>query len=198
MDEKNLDSELSEEDKYNSLDDDDDDDDIEFDDNINIEALTQQLQQHVDIGDAANLSNEDFNKEPEKVVDTTKDSAPKTSPDAVFPKVSYKKYVVYITPDNVDYVDNLSIDQRTELINNIITEKQKTSKKSQVLKSRQDYLKHLLLVCATVIISFPLLFYAVNKSLQLTITNYQQSQQNFQKLYKERGKYNSYRKMDLK
>ena len=44
-----------------SEDEDEDEDDIEFDDNIDIEALTQQLQQDVDICYVSNLSNEEFN-----------------------------------------------------------------------------------------------------------------------------------------
>ncbi|MBR1908175.1 hypothetical protein IJ818_04480 [bacterium] len=201
MDEKKLNTELSEEEKFNSFDDDDDDDDIEFDDNINIEALTQQLQQHVDVGEAANMTNEDFNKEPENPNSfsvSVNGSVPDSQAAVDFPKMNCKKYVVYITPNNVDYVDSLSIDERTELINNIIFEKQENNKKSKLLKVRQNYFKHLIVVCLTVIISFPVLFYAVNKSLQATINNYQQSQENFQKLYKERGKINSYQKMDLK
>ena len=195
MDEKNLDTAKPEEEKVDSFDD-DDEDDIEFDDNVNIEALTQQLQQHVDVGEAAHMSNEDFNKEP--VVEKKPEEKPAPDPAENFPKLNCKKYVVYITPDNVEYVDNLSIDERTELINSIISDKQVTNKKSKRLKEQQTYYKHLIIACLTVIISFPLLFYAVNKSLQLTINNYQQSQQNFQKLYKEKGKINSYQKMDIK
>lgn len=201
MDEKNLDTEKSEAEKVTSFDDDDDDDDIEFDDNVNIEALTRQLQQHVDVGAAANMSNEDFNKEPEAppqpqaVTDT---NLPNTTQVEKFPKINCKKYVIYISPDNVDFVDNLSIDERTEFINKVIEEKQNSDKKSQILKKQQTYYKHLIIVCITAIISFPLLFFAVNKSLQLTISNYQQSQQNFQKLYKEKGKINSYQKFDIK
>lgn len=195
MDEKNLDTAKPEEEKQYSFDD-DDEDDIEFDDNVNIEALTQQLQQHVDVGEAANMSNEDFNKEP--VVEQKPEEKPAPDPAENFPKLNCKKYVVYITPDNVDYVDKLSIDERTELINNIIADKQVANKKSKRLKEQQTYYKHLIVACLTVIISFPLLFIAVNKSLQLTINNYQQTQQNFQKLYKEKGKIDSYQKMDIK
>lgn len=202
MDEKNLDTENSEAEKVNSFDD-DDDDDIEFDDNVNIEALTQQLQQHVDVGAAANMSNEDFNKEPDSPPQPQGNAPSDAASQHItkvekFPKLNCKKYVIYISPDNVDFVDNLSIDERTEFINKIIEEKQSSDKKSQILKKQQTYYKHLMIVCLTAIISFPLLFFAVNKSLQLTISNYQQSQQNFQKLYKEKGKINTYQKFDIK
>ncbi len=197
MDEKNLGTETSEEEKLNSFDD-DDEDDIEFDDDVNIEALTQQLQQHVDVGEAANMSNEDFNKEPVVEQKPEEPVAPAPDPAENFPKLNCKKYVVYITPNNVEYVDNLSIDERTALINEIISDKQVANSKSKRLKEQQIYYKHLIVACLTIIISFPLLFFAVNKSLQLTINNYQQSQQNFQKLYKEKGKVDSYQKMDIK
>lgn len=202
MDEKNLDPKNSKEEKENSFDD-DDDDDIEFDDNVNIEALTQQLRQHVDVGAAADMSNEDFNKEPDPPPQPVSSSPAETAPKNTvttekFPKINCKKYVVYISPNNVDFVDNLSLDERTEFINKIIEEKQSSDAKMQKLQKQKTYYKHLMIVCLTVIISFPLLFFAVNKSLQITITNYQQSQQNFQKLYKEKGKINSYQKFDIK
>ena len=192
---------------------DEDEDDIEFDDNIDIEALTQQLQQHVDIGDVSNLSNEDFNNSTDiQVAPPTEadlqvvSSSPseiqpaqnkKASVFDEFPKSECKKYVIYITPNNIDYVDSLSIDDRTELINNVLCESHNSDIKNKQLKERQKYLKHLIVVCITVIISFPILFFAVNKSLQASISNYQQSQQNFQKLYKEKGKITTYQKMDL-
>lgn len=198
-----------------SVDEDEDEDDIEFDDNIDIEALTQQLQQHVDIGDVSNLSNEDFNNSTDIQVapptdadlqlsaSVNNDIQPvsqnnkKASVFDEFPKSECKKYVIYITPNNIDYVDSLSIDDRTELINNVIYESHNSDVKNKQLKERQKYLKHLIVVCITVIISFPILFFAVNKSLQASISNYQQSQQNFQKLYKEKGKITTYQKMDL-
>ena len=146
------------------------------------------------------LGNEDFNKEPDPPPQQV--SVPGGASNNVktedFPKINCKKYVIYISQDNVDYVDNLSIDERTALINKVFEEKQKSDAKSEALKKRQRYYKHLMIVCLTVIISFPLLFFAVNKSLQITINNYQQSQQNFQKLYKEKGKIDSYQKFDIK
>lgn len=204
MDENNLDKDLEEAKNHPVVDDDDEDDDIEFDDNINIEALAQQLQQHVDIGDISNLSSEEFNKEPDKPLeqhsqaDIVSSEQNKTNIFDNFPKSDCKKYVVYITPNNVDYVDNLSIDERTELINNVISDKHSNDIKSKRLLERQRYVKHLIVVCITVIIAFPILFFTVNKSLQICISNYQQSQENFQKLYREKGKITSYQKMDLR
>lgn len=201
MDENNLDKDLEEAKNHPVVDDDDEDDDIEFDDNINIEALAQQLQQHVDIGDVSNLSSEDFNKEPDQPQLENQIIQPEENKTNIFdnfPKSDCKKYVVYITPNNVDYVDNLSIDERTELINNVISDKHSSDIKSKRLLERQRYVKHLIVVCITVIIAFPILFFTVNKSLQICISNYQQSQENFQKLYREKGKITSYQKMDLR
>lgn len=201
MDENNLDKDLEEAKNHPVVDDDDEDDDIEFDDNINIEALAQQLQQHVDIGDVSNLSSEDFNKEPNQPQLENQIIQPEENKTNIFdnfPKSDCKKYVVYITPNNVDYVDNLSIDERTELINNVISDKHSSDIKSKRLLERQRYVKHLIVVCITVIIAFPILFFTVNKSLQICISNYQQSQENFQKLYREKGKITSYQKMDLR
>ena len=206
MDENNLDKELKEKDKLNIVD--DDDDDIEFDDNINIDEITKQLQQHVDLGDMSLQAevNQDLElpadmqpQDAQKIEDIKPDNHRKQhSFFDDFPKDDCKKYVVYIAPNNIEYVDSMSIDERTQFINDIINDKHSKDIKAKIMKQRQRYIKHLVLVCITVIVGFPLLFIAVNKGLQASIINYQQSQENFQKLYKEKGKISNYQTMNLR
>ena len=40
------------------------------------------------------------------------------------------------------------------------------------------------------------MFFVVNMSLQASISNYEQSQKNFEKLYKEKGKITNYQRLE--
>lgn len=99
-----------------------------------------------------------------------------------------KKYVIYIEPENIDFIENLSIDERKLVINKILNEQHALSEKQKAAKERMRFFKHAILCCLTAIIGLPCLFYLVNKSIELTIQNYKSSEQNFVELYKAKGK----------
>lgn len=188
MDEKELDNLAQEE--LPAVEEDDDDDDIEFDD-INFDAITQQLQEHVDV---------DFSA-PEDEEIPYDDNPPSPTELSLFdsiPKEACKKYVVYIEPTNVDIVDGMSVDDRNKLINSIISEKYENDKRSRIVRQRRLYAKRLMIICLTVIIGFPVMFFIVNKSLEASISNYAQAEKNFEKLYKERGKVMNYQNLDVR
>ncbi len=99
-----------------------------------------------------------------------------------------KKYVIYIDSENVDFIESLSINERKTIINDILKEQDIVIKKQRQNEARNRYIKHLTVASFTFIICFPLLFILVNKSLEVSINNYQTSRENFVKLYKEQGK----------
>jgi len=99
-----------------------------------------------------------------------------------------KKYVIYVNAENVDFVESLSINDRKILINKILSEQNELAKKRIELEKRARFFKHALVITFTVLIGFPLLFFLVNKSIAITIANYQHAQKNFQTLYREQGK----------
>lgn len=193
MDEKELEKDILEEDIIE----DDEDDDIEFDDNVDFDALSQQLQEHIEIEQGIE-DDEENNSQINSMAlkkSQNKDEEELTPLD-VFPKDICKKYVVHIMPDNIDFVDVLSIDDRNRLINKVIYEQHVVDKKKNAFEERKKYIKHLVVVCLTMILGFPLIFFVVNMSLQASISNYEQSQKNFEKLYKEKGKITNYQRLE--
>lgn len=99
-----------------------------------------------------------------------------------------KKYVIYIDSDNINYMENLSVNERKQIINKILKEQNELDIKTRELNARKRFLKHALLACFTFIIGLPIMFIAVNKAVEITIDNYQFAKANFMKLYKEKGK----------
>ena len=223
---------------------------IEFDDNIDIDALQSQLQQHMASDDIIyNPEREVKEKTPDIVQYSAENSlVPQESdteislPDAVTEgentleldnfvqsmeggviqnsednqqndtnkinkanktnkkdeklklQLGEKKYIIYIDKDNVDFIDALTIKERKKVINRLLHEEDVTVKKRRKFEERAKFINQVIIMVITVVISLPIFFVILNKSIEVTILNYQQSQQNFVKLYKEQGKIKSYKK----
>lgn len=99
-----------------------------------------------------------------------------------------KKYVIYIEPENIEFIEQLSIAERKAIINKILAEQDIRVKKHNREEEIKQYLRHAIVVTLTLLIGFPLLFNLVNKSLELTVANYERAQRNFSSLYREQGK----------
>ncbi len=203
------------------------DEEIEFDDNIDIDALQAQLKQHMLDTEGVDYSPEQTNPTPEpqsiekkdditSLLDTstftsqdsnvspmeiTAPTAPLAVPNqpAAPPQEKLKlqegekKYVIYIEPDNIDYIESLSIKDRKKIINKVLHEQDEISKKRKELKERVKFTKQIIIMVLTVTLALPIFFVVLNKSIEITILNYQLAQQNFVKLYKEQGKIKSYK-----
>lgn len=204
------------------------DEEIEFDDNIDIDAIQAQLQQHMMETENVDYSPEQSPVTPEAQQGDKKDDissildiptftsqtptdevqvpdvATPTTPLAVpnqpaSPQEKLKlqegekKYVIYVEPDNIDFIDSLSIKDRKKLINKVLHEQDEASRKRREMRERAKFTKQIVIMVLTVTIALPIFFVLLNKSIEITILNYQQAQQNFVKLYKEQGKIKSYK-----
>lgn len=206
-------------------------DDIQFDDNIDIDALQNQLQAHIsatenivyDIEkpmeqtDVNNSSDESANIEefsellakPETnenpLVPTTENTSLEPVSDGSVLSVNQqpqeklklqpgeKKFVIYIEPENIDFIESLSIKDRKKVINRVLHYEDKNVRLKKERRERAKFTKQVIIMVITVVVSLPFFFMLLNKSIELTIINYQQAQQNFVKLYKEQGKIKSYK-----
>lgn len=99
-----------------------------------------------------------------------------------------KKYVIYVDANNIDFMENLSQNERRDLINKILREQDEISIKKKELARKRRFFVHTLLATVVFIVAFPLMFMLVNKALEATIQNFQTAKENFAKLYKEQGK----------
>lgn len=102
--------------------------------------------------------------------------------------VKYSKYVIYIDPQNVDFIEGLTVKERKNLINNILREQDDIGITKQRFKKMQAIMTHAIVAILTIAISVPIVYYAINASLEASINNYRRSQANFQTLYRENGK----------
>ena len=113
-------------------------------------------------------------------------------PRVVLPEVNVetevKKYVIHVDPDNIPFMENLSVNERRKIINTVIREQAIFSEDGLKTRRQRNFIVHVLLVVITLSLSFPILFTMVNKALKVTIQNYDQTRSNFSKLYKEQGK----------
>lgn len=101
---------------------------------------------------------------------------------------SAKKYVIYIEPENIDFMEKLSLDERKVVINNMIKEHTQNLFAQNKEKAREKFMRHAVIATLTVILGFPILFFIVNKSVEITIANYKIAQENFIRLYRENKK----------
>ncbi len=102
--------------------------------------------------------------------------------------VKYSKYVIYIDPQNVDFIDSLTVKERKNLINNILREQDDIAITKHRFKIINTVIKHVIVAILTITVSIPVIYWTINASLEATINNYRRSQSNFQTLYKENGK----------
>ena len=108
--------------------------------------------------------------------------------------IKYSKYVIYIDPQNVDFIESLTVKERKNLINKILREQDDIAITKQRFKVIQTVIRHAILAIITVAISIPVVYLTINASLEATINNYRRSQSIFQTLYKENGKITQYKK----
>ena len=104
--------------------------------------------------------------------------------------VKYSKYVIYINPENVDFIESLTVKERKNLINNILREQDDVGITRKKFRMVQTIIKHTIIAILTVTISIPIIYWAINASLEASINNHRRAETNWGTLYKEHGKIN--------
>ena len=104
--------------------------------------------------------------------------------------VKYSKYVIYIDPQNVDFIESLTVKERKNLINNILREQDDVGITRKKFRMVQTIIKHSIIAILTVTISIPVIYWAINASLEASINNHRRAETNWGTLYKDHGKIN--------
>ena len=109
--------------------------------------------------------------------------------------IKYSKYVIYIDPENTDFIESLTVKERKNLINKILREQDDIALTKKRYNSVNTFIKHTIIGVITTSLAIPLLYFVINSSLEASINNYRRSKTIFQTLYKEKGKIktNSYK-----
>ncbi len=102
--------------------------------------------------------------------------------------IKYSKYVIYIDPENTEFIESLTVKERKNLINKILREQDDIAITKRRLNLFQTIIKHSIIAIITIAISIPVVYYTINASLEATINNHRRSQKIFKTLYKEKGK----------
>lgn len=161
-------------------------DDIQFEEVLDIDAIQQKLLDRIYEDDPDIESSQDVNTVIDKqaaIIEEKKAKLPSRAHS-----ITSRKYVVYVDSENIDFMENLSIDERKEVINRVLKEQHVLSIQTKEFRKRKKQLSHALIACITFIIGFPIMFIMVNKSFEASMTNYQQAKQNVARLYKDGGK----------
>jgi hypothetical protein len=97
-----------------------------------------------------------------------------------------KKYIFQISKDYVSYIDALPIEERNTFVNSAIKMKidLEDEKKQESLKKKIKM--HFILMCIAMCIFAPITLFIAHKAIMITFDNYKYSQENFEKLYRER------------
>ncbi len=161
-------------------------DDIQFEEVLDIDAIQQKLLDRIYEDDPEIESSQDV----DTVID--KQAAIIAEKRAKLParvhSITSRKYVVYVDSENIDFMENLTLDERKEVINRVLKEQHEQSIQTKEFRKRKKQLNHAIIACFTFIIGFPIMFIVVNKSIEASLVNYQQAKQNVEKLYKDGGK----------
>ena len=102
--------------------------------------------------------------------------------------VKYSKYVIYIDPQNVDFIEGLTVKERKNLINKILREQDDILITKKRFGKIQSIITHAIIAIITITVSIPIIYYTINASLEASIENHRRAQTNFQTLYKDNGK----------
>lgn len=109
--------------------------------------------------------------------------------------IKYSKYVIYIDPENTDFIESLTVKERKNLINKILREQDDIAITKKRFSMIQAIIKHSIVAIITVALAVPVIYYTINASLEATINNYRNSQSIFKTLYREKGKIKTTRGM---
>ena len=99
-----------------------------------------------------------------------------------------KKFVVMVEPENIPYFDSIPMEERTKVFNQMLTEYRTGVVSEERKKHLIKFTKHTFVALMTILVSLPVMFYVVNKSIELTVKNYKDVQYNFEKLYESKGR----------
>ena len=108
--------------------------------------------------------------------------------DYIDDNVKYSKYVIYINPENTEFIESLTVKERKNLINKLLREQDDIAITKRRLSIIQTVIKHAIIAVITIALFIPITYHIVNASLEASINNYRRSQKYFNTLYKEKGK----------
>ena len=100
----------------------------------------------------------------------------------------YSKYVIYIDPENREFIDSLTVKERKNLINRLLHEQDSIAVTKRNIGKTKLIITHAILAIIVITLMIPIIYVMINASLEATINNYRTSQSMFEQLYRTSGK----------
>ena len=95
----------------------------------------------------------------------------------------FKKYVVDIDNQYVDLIDSMSVEERNEVINEIISLHNDNLNEKKQAKTIFKLIGMIIVSLIVLLFAAPGVFWVINKSFTLTKNNYSEMQNHFEVLY---------------
>lgn len=108
--------------------------------------------------------------------------------DFIDDNTRYAKYVIYVDPENTEFIESLTVKERKNLINRILREQDDIALTKKRFILIQTVLRHIIIAIITFAITVPAVYWTINASLEASINNYKRSKTIFKTLYREKGK----------
>lgn len=97
-----------------------------------------------------------------------------------------KKYIINVSKNLVPIIDKMTPDERNTYINDAIQKKIDLTDQKKQRNKKIKLCAHFIIIVLTFIFLTPFALIAVNKAFMATFDNYKYSQDNFERLYKQR------------
>lgn len=94
-----------------------------------------------------------------------------------------KKFVFQLYSDNIDFVENLTYQEKNDLANHLFNDYRIGSAVKQKVDKSISMTKKTIAIFLALIFGIPLIIYLTSLSLHFTKSSYVEMQNNFQKLY---------------
>lgn len=94
-----------------------------------------------------------------------------------------KKFVFLIEPENIQFIESLSYQDKQDVINELISNYQNNRSYSEKTEADSEWLKKFIAFAIAVVVGIPLLLVLLSFSLNLTKDSYMYMQTNFEKVY---------------
>lgn len=136
-------------------------------------------------------SNKDIEKELEIEEELTREDSDSEQPqnhweETLEEDCVVKKYIVYIAKEYIPYVDKLTLDERSAYINDALEMKIGFEDKKKHSAKKFKLFLHLVVALIVACATLPIAIIGAHKAIMATFDNYKYSQENFEKLYRQK------------
>ena len=160
----------------------------------NIEEVKQETQQEIkqELQEEVKEEIKEEKDETEIKEETTEEKVEKIAPEfSQWEELNcensvVKKYIFYVSKDFVPLLDDLNADERSAYINDAIQKKIDFEVAQNKIETKRKVTKHLITMIVTILLASPLMILFAHKAIMATFDNYKYSQENFEKLYRQR------------